>query len=102
MSPHTFIVLSVTLSGREDGGLNVSSDELPGLILSGSNREKIVAAIVPTIRAIFEHRGFRNVQVHHGTPVAAVLSSDKDALIRGAHARGETEQFVIELGALAA
>jgi hypothetical protein len=104
MSPHRFIVVSVTLSGRDDGGLNVSSDELPGLILSGSNRETIAAAIAPTIVAIFEHRGFRNILVHRGTPVAAILSSDEagHASVQGGVDRVETEQFVIELGALAA
>jgi len=104
MSPRKFVVLSVTLVGREDGGLNVSSDDLPGLILSGSEREKIAAAIGPTIKAIFEHRGFRDIRVHHGTPVDDLLRPEapRAVNVRVEHTGVETEQFVVELGALAA
>jgi hypothetical protein len=104
MSPRKFIVLSVTLAGREDGGLNVSSDDLPGLILSGANREKIAAAIAPTIKAIFEHRGFREVVVHHGTPIADAMRPEgpERVHVRVEHASIETEQFVVEVAALAA
>lgn len=49
--------VKVTIENREDGGVNVSSDDLPGLILSGCNRLGIFAAIEPAARAILEHRG---------------------------------------------
>ncbi|HEY3778038.1 MAG TPA: hypothetical protein VGL35_08260 [Rhizomicrobium sp.] len=103
-SPHRYIVLSVTLAGREDGGLNVSSDELPGLILSGSDHEKTASAIVPAIKAIFEHRGFRDVRVHHGTPLGDVLRPEalQAISVHVEHGSTETEQFVVEVGALAA
>jgi hypothetical protein len=104
MLAHKYIILSVTLAVREGGGLNVSSDDLPGLILSGPDREKIAAAIAPAIKAIFEHRGFGNVTVHHGTPVAEVLRPREPHAIsiRVEHSSVETEQFVVEVGAVAA
>src|SRR5579871_6186341 len=103
MHPHQYIVLSVTLAGRQDGGLNVSSEVLPGLIPAGPDREMIAAAIAPTIKAIFEHRGFRDVRVHHGTPVSDLLNSDKSRVdVRVDHGSVETEQFVVEVAALAA
>lgn len=49
--------VKVTIENREDGGVNVSSAELPGLILSGSNRASILAAIAPAARAILERKG---------------------------------------------
>jgi hypothetical protein len=39
--------LNVTLEIREDGGLRVRSDELRGLILSGSDPAKVLADIIP-------------------------------------------------------
>jgi hypothetical protein len=104
MSPHTYIVLNVTLAGRDDGGLNVSSDDLPGLILSGSDRQLTAAAIAPAIKAIFEHRGFRDVMVHHGTPIEDLLPPKKPQSIsvRVEHGSTETEQFVVEVSAQAA
>ncbi|HTT85312.1 MAG TPA: hypothetical protein VMF67_17685 [Rhizomicrobium sp.] len=104
MAPHTYIVLNVTLASRLDGGLNVSSDDLPGLILSGSDRGKTVEAIAPAIKALLEHRGFRDVTVHHGTPVADALrpAAPRDISDRVEHDDVETEQFVVEVGALAA
>lgn len=49
--------IKVTIENREDGGANVSSDELSGLLLSGRNRMKILAAIEPAVRAILKHNG---------------------------------------------
>lgn len=39
--------LNVTLEIREDGGLRVRSDEMPGLILSGGDPAKVLADIIP-------------------------------------------------------
>jgi len=104
MSARKFIILSVTLASREDGGLKVSSDDLPGLILSGSDRDKTAAAIAPTIEAIFEHRGFGGVRVHRGTPVTEALTpgDPQKVDVHIEHATVQTEQFVVEVAALAA
>lgn len=55
--------LTVTLEIREDGGLRVYSDELPGLILSGENPAKVAADIVPawTVLANYVYRQGLNV-----------------------------------------
>lgn len=50
-------IIKVIVEDREDGGVCVRSDELPGLILSGSNRVAILKAIEPAARAILEHKG---------------------------------------------
>ena len=39
--------LTIKLEVREDGGLRVYSDELPGLILSGADPAKVMADVVP-------------------------------------------------------
>ena len=49
--------IKVTIEDRADGGINVSSDDVPGLILSGRNRTLVIADIGPAIRAILEHKG---------------------------------------------
>lgn len=101
-----FIILTVTLVDRDDGGLSVSSDDLPGLIMSGSDKDKVAKAIAPAIRAIFEHRGFRNVVVHHGTPPSEILKKESprnlDVHVEHSSTGVQTEQFVVELSAAAA
>ena len=39
--------LTIKLEVREDGGLRVYSDELPGLVLSGADPAKVMADVVP-------------------------------------------------------
>lgn len=92
MSPLT--VITVTLQDREGGGLSVFSDDLPGLILSGSDRTKVAAAIIPAIKAIFKHKGFKKVIVRPAKPIGQVLQS---ASPRDMDVHVQTEQFVVEL-----
>jgi hypothetical protein len=49
--------ITVYIEDREDGGVRVWSDDLPGLVLSGSNRIKVLADIEPAVKAILEHKG---------------------------------------------
>lgn len=49
--------VKVNLEDRGDGGLRVWSDELPGLILSGPNKTKIISAIEPAVRALLAMKG---------------------------------------------
>jgi hypothetical protein len=86
-------VVTVTLTDREDGGLQVHSDDLPGLILSGSDKSKVAAAIIPAIRAIFKHKGM-DVGVLPTKPIAEVLRSKSP---RDMDLHVQHEQFVIEL-----
>lgn len=50
-------VIGVTIEDREDGGIRVYSDDLPGLLLSGKNRVSVLADIEPAARAILEYSG---------------------------------------------
>lgn len=49
--------IKVIIEPREDGGILVYSDDLPGLVLSGRERIKILADIEPAVRALLEHKG---------------------------------------------
>jgi len=49
-------IIKVNIEYREDGGIRVWSDDLPGLVLSGKNRAGIIADIEPAARAILEHK----------------------------------------------
>lgn len=64
MTNHDFSVVSVTMEDREDGGLFVYSEDLPGLILSGPDKDAICNCIAPAIEAIFRHKGYSYVSVH--------------------------------------
>jgi tRNA pseudouridine-54 N-methylase len=50
-------IIKVQTEAREDGGIRVWSDELPGLILSGKNRNAVLAAIEPAICVLLSHKG---------------------------------------------
>lgn len=95
----TVTVLTVTLEDRADGGLRVYSDDLPGLILSGRDKNAICNAIAPAITALFQHRGIDGVVVRHATPISEVLKrqSPRDIDVQVHH-----QQFVVEVPALAA
>jgi len=97
MQPQLTIV-TVTIEDREDGGLRVHSDDLPGLILSGSRKEEVVRKIVPAIQALFEFKGFGQVTVRPAKPVYEILklASPRDIDVHVQH-----EQFVVEMQAAA-
>ena len=63
----------VALEDREDGGLRVFSDELPGLILSGSDKLTVMNKIAPAIAAIFKAAKGLNVTVRPAKPLSEVL-----------------------------
>lgn len=88
-------IVTVTLEDREDGGLRVYSDDLPGLILSGSDRNSVGTKIAPAIQALFEHKGFKGVIVRAAQPLSAVLqqASPRDMDVHIHH----EQQFVVEL-----
>jgi hypothetical protein len=69
-------IVSVTLEDRDDHGLFVFSNDLPGLILSGADRETVCECIVPAIGAIFRHKGFADVHVSSVTPLSEILKLD--------------------------
>lgn len=44
--------LRITIEDREDGGVRIYSDDMPGLILDGADRESVGACIIPAIDAL--------------------------------------------------
>lgn len=66
--------LTVTLHDREDGGLRVSSADLPGLILSAEDRHAVLNSIAPAIVALLEHRGFEGVTVKPAKSLSDMLN----------------------------
>jgi len=55
MKPRTFKII-VKAQRREDGGVRVWSDHVPGLVLSGRDPERVLADIEPALKAILEAR----------------------------------------------
>ncbi len=55
--------VTIKLEPRPDGGLRVSSEDEPGLILSGDDPAKIMAAVLPALAALASHRA---EQKHEG------------------------------------
>lgn len=89
----TLAVVTVTLEDRPDGGLRVSSENLPGLILSTRERERAADLIVPAIQAIFRHRG-KEVTVHPAREPRDLL---RQASPRDVDVHVKREQYVVEV-----
>lgn len=51
------MTITVFLESRPDGGIRVWSDDLPGLILSGRDRTKVIADIEPAAIALLKYKG---------------------------------------------
>lgn len=47
--------VTITLHQRDDGGLRVTSDDLPGLLVSGSDPAAVMAAVYPAIIKILDY-----------------------------------------------
>ncbi len=73
MDHTTTTVVTVTLEDREDGGLFVYSDDLPGLILSGRDKHAICECIAPAIEAILSHKGFQEISVRSTLSLSEAL-----------------------------
>jgi len=93
MTRQTLTVVTVTIEDREDNGLRVFSRDLPGLILSGSDRDQVCANIAVAIEALFKHRGLA-VTVHPTKSVDKLLElpSPRDLDMHVQH-----EQFVVAM-----
>jgi hypothetical protein len=85
-------IVSVTLEDRADGGIRVTSSDLPNLILSGTRREAICAAIAPAIQAILEHKGVKILSVQPERPFIEVLKGPSPRELSM-----HVQQFVVEL-----
>lgn len=66
-------VVTVQLADREDGGLRVSSVNLPGLLLSGRNKQEVCDCIAPAISELFARLGYKVSAVRESSPLSAVI-----------------------------
>lgn len=62
--------VNVTMECREDGGLRVYSDDLPGLILSGRDPRKVAADIPTAIQILMDYKN-QNAAASSKVPGAA-------------------------------
>ena len=67
-------VIPVTLNDRPNGGVAVSCEQLPGLILAGEDRQSIVAALPNALRMLLEYMGYDPLLVVHEEPPTAALN----------------------------
>lgn len=74
MSTSGYLTVTAQLADRPDGGVRVSSRDLPGLILSGSDKEQVIKDIAVAIKALLESSGVHNVRVHHSKTVAEIMN----------------------------
>lgn len=61
--------IPVTLNDRADGGVSVTCEDLPGLILSGPDREAVLASLPAAITMLLEYKGYKALKVVHEEPV---------------------------------
>jgi len=97
----------VIIEDREDEGLRVFSDELPGLILSGHDRPAVMNKICPAIAALFKATKGLEVTVRPAKPLSEVLDGkNPQKLDMNVHRAGDTttrgtqsthKVFVVEL-----
>lgn len=52
--------VTVTIEPREDGGLRVYSDEVPGLVLSHSDPDAIMRDVLPALRILLSDGEFHS------------------------------------------
>lgn len=50
--------IAVTFEQRDDGGLRVYSDELPGFILSSSDTEAVLKDVGPVLKIFLDQMGW--------------------------------------------
>lgn len=100
MTLNNITVVNVDITEREDGGIRVSSRDLPGLLLSGDNKEAIISSIAGAIEAIFEHRGYMNIKVDMARPVNEIMNGgtpqDVDVCVNHEQIN-HFEQFVVAM-----
>ena len=72
-------IVKVKVEDREDGGLRVTSDELPGLMLSGKNRTQIIFAIEPAVRVLLERKSevFDRLRIDADCSAATIVGNSQ-------------------------
>ena len=84
--------VSVQVRGREDGGISVTSTDVPGILLSGADGAKIWALVGPVLKHLLE--------VNHGYRVDRVMYPNTYPAGVGPHdVAVHMEHFVVLLAA---
>ena len=65
-----YLKVVVTCKRRDDGGLQVWSEDVPGLLLSGPDPDAVLEDVIPALEALFKHN--RGMDVRFG-PIALVV-----------------------------
>ena len=52
--------IKITIGPREDGGVRIWSDDMPGLILSGKDALEVIANIGPALKGLIEYKRERS------------------------------------------
>ena len=75
--------VTVTVTGRPDGGIRVTSDDVPGLLLSGSDRQRIWSVVGPGVESLL--RANRGLDVVRVTGPMTPPAADGDVAMRVEH-----------------
>jgi hypothetical protein len=63
MSNESIVKITVTIEKRDDGGLYVYSDELPGFVLSHKNAQSVFSDIEPALSVFLSQKLDRTLAV---------------------------------------
>ena len=66
-------IISVTFDQQDDGEICVRSNDLPGLILSSPNKDRIVELVKPAITELLKAKGLEIVRVEPTRPFSEVV-----------------------------
>lgn len=72
--------ISIRISEREDGGIRVWSDDVPGLVLSGPDKDKVLGDIGPALKALVTHNG--NIELREDHPAARLFETSAAEITR--------------------
>lgn len=75
----SYLKVVVIFERRPDGGLRAYSDDVPGLVLSGSNPEAVFADVIPALETLFKYNREMDVQFAPVTDIRSALE-DKGLL----------------------
>lgn len=65
--------VSIKLEPRPDGGLRVSSPDVPGLVLSGKDPKQVLGDVLPAVQTILADRMGCAVKANWLLPISAVI-----------------------------
>ena len=96
MSQTETAIITVTCKDRGDGGVRVTSPDVPGLFLSGADRDAVLSDVEPAIRLLFrKNYGVEVVVRPVATSIKAIIADPEEQMPHPVIAAMETGQFAI-------